>query len=294
MEIGSRSYSASGYRYLFNGKEKDTENGNVYDYGFRIYNPSLGKFLSVDPLTRTFPWYTPYQFAGNKPTYCIDLDGLEELETLKDIGNKVKPVLSKWFVDAEGKLVTAGKTGLKAGGAIFGTIVLVLTPADNGVSEHKATVGNYETSRFEELSNKQTNLSESEKHEFDYLQSKYQYDKEGKVVQKPPVSEAETILRRALRRQGVDHVPQGFKEEWSENGYDYEVRIHGPNPKAPDGSYSKDNSIYRVARRKQGKNENGEGFGWEYADDNNNWIHTKKLKQDNQSANDTHIKLPKE
>lgn len=52
--------------------------GATYDYGFRIYNPQLAKFLSVDPLTRSYPWYTPYQFAANKPINCIDIDGLEE------------------------------------------------------------------------------------------------------------------------------------------------------------------------------------------------------------------------
>src|SRR5690606_1312580 len=69
------------YRYGFNGKEKDDEvsgNGNIYDYGFRIYNPRLGKFLSVDPLSSKFPYYGPFQFAGNKPIVAIDLDGLEE------------------------------------------------------------------------------------------------------------------------------------------------------------------------------------------------------------------------
>ncbi|WP_317191637.1 RHS repeat domain-containing protein [Fulvivirga sediminis] len=50
-----------------------------YDYGFRIYNPAIGRFLSVDPLTASYPWYTPYQFAGNMPIWAIDLDGLEEL-----------------------------------------------------------------------------------------------------------------------------------------------------------------------------------------------------------------------
>ena len=70
------------YRFGFNGKEFDPEiagNGNQYDYGFRIYNPRIGRFLSVDPLTASYPWYTPYQFAGNKPIWAIDLDGLEEL-----------------------------------------------------------------------------------------------------------------------------------------------------------------------------------------------------------------------
>ncbi|CAN5245198.1 hypothetical protein BH09BAC3_BH09BAC3_35340 [soil metagenome] len=84
LEMTGRAWKdpAVNYRYGFNGKEKDasTEWGDVaYDYGFRIYNPGLGKFLSVDPLTGSYPWYTPYQFAGNKPIWAIDLDGLEEL-----------------------------------------------------------------------------------------------------------------------------------------------------------------------------------------------------------------------
>ncbi|MCU0415797.1 MAG: hypothetical protein MUE33_01310 [Cytophagaceae bacterium] len=80
MEIADRSYNDS-YRYGFNGKEKDKNEwnaGSIYDYGFRIYDPRLGKFLSVDPLTSDYPWYTPYQFSGNKPICNIDLDGLED------------------------------------------------------------------------------------------------------------------------------------------------------------------------------------------------------------------------
>jgi hypothetical protein len=38
----------------------------------------------VDPLTRSYPWYTPYQFAGNTPIKFIDLDGLEPSENPKD------------------------------------------------------------------------------------------------------------------------------------------------------------------------------------------------------------------
>lgn len=43
----------------------------------RIYDPRLGKFLSVDPITKKFPELTPYQFASNTPIRAIDLDGLE-------------------------------------------------------------------------------------------------------------------------------------------------------------------------------------------------------------------------
>ena len=69
------------YRYGFNGKEDDKDFGDkqlIQDYGFRLYNPVITRFLSVDPLAPSFPRYTPYRFAGNKVIIAIDLDGLEE------------------------------------------------------------------------------------------------------------------------------------------------------------------------------------------------------------------------
>ena len=79
-----RSYakSGAGYRYGFNGKENDNEVkgvGDQIDYGMRVYDPRVGKFLSTDPLARQFPFYSPYQYAGNKPIWATDLDGAEEL-----------------------------------------------------------------------------------------------------------------------------------------------------------------------------------------------------------------------
>lgn len=68
------------YRYGYNGKEKDDEvkgEGIVYDYGFRIQDARLGRFFSMDPLTRNYPQLTPYQYASNMPIWAIDLDGLE-------------------------------------------------------------------------------------------------------------------------------------------------------------------------------------------------------------------------
>ena len=68
------------YRYGFNGKEKDDEVfgiGDSYDYGKRIYDTRLGRFLTVDPITKNYPMLTPYQFASNRPIDGIDLDGLE-------------------------------------------------------------------------------------------------------------------------------------------------------------------------------------------------------------------------
>jgi RHS repeat-associated protein len=79
MQMPGRKLSG-GYRYGFNGKENDNEvkgEGNQQDYGMRIYDGRIGKFLSVDPLTPKYPELTPYQFASNRPIDGIDRDGLE-------------------------------------------------------------------------------------------------------------------------------------------------------------------------------------------------------------------------
>ena len=81
MEMPNRQFSSTDYDYGFNGKENDQEWGTqlVQDYGFRLYNPAIGKFLSVDPYARSYAMLTPYQFASNSPVTNIDLDGLEKV-----------------------------------------------------------------------------------------------------------------------------------------------------------------------------------------------------------------------
>ena len=36
------------------------------------------RFISVDPLASDYPFYTPYNYAGNKPINKIDIDGMQE------------------------------------------------------------------------------------------------------------------------------------------------------------------------------------------------------------------------
>jgi RHS repeat-associated protein len=68
------------YRYKFNGKELDGET-ETQDYGMRIYNAALGRFLSVDPYTNKYPMLSTYQFASNRPIEGVDLDGKEYIDS---------------------------------------------------------------------------------------------------------------------------------------------------------------------------------------------------------------------
>lgn len=98
MLQAGNSLSSKDYRFGFNGKEMDNDlghgTGNMYDYGFRIYNPRIAKFLSVDPLMKSYPMLTPYQFASNTPIWAKDLDGLEAVIYIRD---------ADWAAIIEGK-----------------------------------------------------------------------------------------------------------------------------------------------------------------------------------------------
>ncbi len=87
------------YRFGFNGKEKIDEINNItgatYDYGFRVYDCRIGRFLSIDPLIWKFPFYSPYQFASNSPIVSIDIEGLESTFRLNYNEGSVEIIDSK-------------------------------------------------------------------------------------------------------------------------------------------------------------------------------------------------------
>jgi RHS repeat-associated protein len=73
-----RSFNSSSYLYSFNGKLKDDEmkgEGNSYDFGARIYDSRLGRFLSTDPWERAYPWQSTYSYFANSPIWKIDFKG---------------------------------------------------------------------------------------------------------------------------------------------------------------------------------------------------------------------------
>ncbi len=73
----SRSFSAEKYRFgNYNGKEMDEETGWI-NYGYRNYNPVIGRFDRVDDLSKYYPELSNYQYASLNPILMNDLDGLE-------------------------------------------------------------------------------------------------------------------------------------------------------------------------------------------------------------------------
>lgn len=66
------------YRYGFQNQEVDPEingQGNSYDFGARMYNPRVGRFLSIDPKAYNFSGQSPYIISSNSPIQAIDING---------------------------------------------------------------------------------------------------------------------------------------------------------------------------------------------------------------------------
>jgi RHS repeat-associated protein len=64
-------------RCVWNSAELQKQGVNWYDYGFRFYDPAIGRFPSLDPLADEFENLSPYNYASNNPVTCIDLWGLQ-------------------------------------------------------------------------------------------------------------------------------------------------------------------------------------------------------------------------
>ncbi|MBI1267510.1 MAG: hypothetical protein GC193_08785 [Cryomorphaceae bacterium] len=92
---------SEGYRYGFQGQEKDDEvkgESNSLNYKYRMHDPRLGRFFAVDPLAYDYPWNSPFAFSANRVIDGVELEGKEFLysangEFLGKIGDKTTIVV---------------------------------------------------------------------------------------------------------------------------------------------------------------------------------------------------------
>ena len=130
-------YYRKGYRYGFNGQEKDNEisgTGNSYSFTYRIQDPRLGRFLSVDPLSKNYPWNSSYAFAENDVIRAIDLEGGEKLIVITNLvfGKKQTITLQQAGALGDGILEI---TQLANGSSSFRYVAPIKISASGEVSE---------------------------------------------------------------------------------------------------------------------------------------------------------------
>ncbi len=97
------------YKYGFNGKEKDNEttvDGGAYDFGARIYDGRLGRWLSLDPRMKKGPDFSPFCYTFNNPIHFTDPDGKwPELPSLSSIKSFSKGFTSTVVGVADGLML---------------------------------------------------------------------------------------------------------------------------------------------------------------------------------------------
>ncbi len=83
------------YRYGFNNMERDDEikgGGNSYDFGARMLDARLGRWLSIDALASKYPGNSPYQYVASSPIMNKEVDGNDYIVS---VDHKAKTITIK-------------------------------------------------------------------------------------------------------------------------------------------------------------------------------------------------------
>ncbi len=144
LEGAFMNYSAPDNMYQYNGKENNTDHGlNLLDYGARWYNPVIGRFSGVDPLSDKFGWVSTYNYAENDPVANVDLWGLQKVSA--GIASDLR-LLEVTRQAAENTVSSFGKAIDYLGGKIHGFMNAYFPegtppPSSYQSSEHKIGSG---------------------------------------------------------------------------------------------------------------------------------------------------------
>ncbi len=86
-DVVSADVNSQATKYKYNGKELSEELGlDWYDYGWRNFDASLGRWMNIDPLAERRYELTTYNYVQNSPMFRIDPDGLTDYKLNKKTG----------------------------------------------------------------------------------------------------------------------------------------------------------------------------------------------------------------
>ncbi len=102
------------HKYGFGGKEYNDElRLDWYDVSARNYDPTLGRWMNLDPLAEQMRRHSPYNYAFDNPVFFIDYDGMKPSGPGDDLKKKAAKIEGKIIdgIESFGNgLVSLGKS----------------------------------------------------------------------------------------------------------------------------------------------------------------------------------------
>ncbi|MCD2257593.1 DUF6443 domain-containing protein [Psychroserpens luteolus] len=108
--VSSNSNSMAS-KYKYNGKELEEELGkDTYSYGWRDYDPALGRFNKIDRFAEKYQNLSSYAYAANNPIRYIDIKGDSIAGLTKKDARRTRRLIRKNFKGKNRKLRKLFKT----------------------------------------------------------------------------------------------------------------------------------------------------------------------------------------
>jgi len=102
---GNWNGAAGAYKKQYNGKEWHDDLGlNLNDYGARWYDPAIGRWGTIDPLSEKYRNLSPYNYVANNPIIKIDPSGMNSEDPKSQ-------AITSTHTDSNGKVVAVFDDG---------------------------------------------------------------------------------------------------------------------------------------------------------------------------------------
>jgi RHS repeat-associated protein len=207
------------HRYGFNGMEMDDEvknqHGTSYDFGARMLDSRVGRWLTIDPLAQKYASLNPNNFVGNMPIIAVDPDG-KDIIIAYQWTYKGKPKMRQLkysegkLYDLDGKVWNDGGIGR----TFFDAVRTDLNKLKSDHADVKMVVEDLEHDKYSHFVSNRENMFGTTEDKLRYER----YDDEGLVSRNRPLQESDNERGKGKGGSWTPYDAFRWTEEYSLDG----------------------------------------------------------------------------